>query len=92
MISKLGPIHPKTGGAAIGGTLALVILGALSQAGVHINAELTAALGAFLSAFGAWLFPAGVPASVPITVAPVPAEPVTGPATLEQAAQEISAG
>lgn len=56
----LSSIHPKTGGAAVGGTLGTLIMAILSTTGVHVAPELPAAVSAFLAALGAYLSPTPV--------------------------------
>lgn len=52
-------IHPKTGGAALGAALGTVIVVVLSSIhGVHLASGADAAIPAFLSTLGAFLFPA----------------------------------
>lgn len=51
-------IHPKTGGAAIGGAVGTVIVGILETIPVHIAAALAAGIPALLSSLGAFLAPA----------------------------------
>lgn len=52
-------IHPKTGGAALGSALGLVIVGVLGSInGVHLTDVANGAIPAFLSTLGAFLFPA----------------------------------
>lgn len=77
-------IHPKTGGAALGGSLGLVIVSVLASVhGVHLTPEANAAIPTFLSTLGAFLAPTAndpapvvVPAPVsPPVVAVAPVEP-----------------
>lgn len=51
-------IHPKTGGAAIGGALGTVIVTILgSFHGINLSDAANGAIPAFLATLGAWLFP-----------------------------------
>lgn len=75
-------IHPKTGGAAIGAALG-VLLVAIANAihGVAIPQGVTDAISAFLPVLGAYLAPApdtpAAAAPAPAPVAVVPAAPAT---------------
>ena len=51
------PIHSKVGGAAVGGTVGVLIVAILQSCGVHVTTELPAATTAFCSAVGGWLAP-----------------------------------
>lgn len=88
-------IHPKTGGAALGAVLGSLIIGVLSQAGVHLSSELSGAIPAFCAALSSWLFPAGdtsgsapAPASAPVT-APGDPNPVTVDQALADALEQL---
>lgn len=52
-------IHPKTSGAALGGSLGVLMVAVLqSISGVHMSPELPAAITGFLSILGAYFAPA----------------------------------
>lgn len=79
-------IHPKTSGAALGGSLGLVIVSVLASVhGVHLTAEANAAIPTFLGTAGAFFVPGpDAPAVEPgpepaPVVAPEPVPPVVAP-------------
>lgn len=90
----LTAIHPKAGGAALGTAAGVLIVAVLHSAGVHMAAELPAAITGFLATFGAWLVPGPSSAAVPASPAastdtpPRSAEPVTRTDTPAQAADQ----
>lgn len=59
-------IHPKTSGAALGGSLGVLIAAILhSISGVHLSPEAYAAIPTFLSTLGAYLAPGATPPPPP---------------------------
>jgi len=51
-------IHPKAGGAALGGTVGVLVVAIIdSFHGVHLDPALPAAISAFTAALGAFLAP-----------------------------------
>lgn len=48
-------VHSKTGGAAIGGAVAVLLVWGLSLAGVEVPAEVSVAIGTILSVAGSYV-------------------------------------
>lgn len=73
----MSPIHPKTGGAAVGAALATFVVALLNSFhGIHVPADVATAGGGLVAALGAFLAPAGPSApSTPPTPAQAPQAP-----------------
>ena len=78
-------IHPRTGAAAVGGALGVVIVSVLASInGIHLTPEANAAIPSFLALLGSWLSPDPDPAPPPPPAPIAPVAPVPPSPTLPQ--------